>query len=39
MQGKPGPKVSPADVKSHGNEPLYDLQTLRTFFLEFEDKD
>ena len=37
--GQPGPKLKPSDVRSYGNEPLYDLQTLRTFFLEFEDAD
>lgn len=36
---KPGAKLSPADVKSFKSEPLYDAQTLRTFFLEFEDAD
>jgi spore coat protein CotH len=35
----PGPKLSPADVKSFADAPLYDLKTLRTFFLEFEDAD
>ena len=36
---KPGQKVSPADVKSFPNVPVYDEQTLRTFFLEFETAD
>ncbi|MBM3839257.1 MAG: spore coat protein CotH [Verrucomicrobia bacterium] len=36
---QPGPKVSPADVKSFPGAPLYDAQTLRTFFLEFEEAD
>src|SRR5204863_7101540 len=31
------PKLSPADVKSFPDVPIYDAQTLRTFFLEFED--
>lgn len=35
----PGPKMSPADVKSAGNAPLYDLGTLRTLFFEFENAD
>ena len=35
----PGPNLKPADVKSYSNEPLYDLDTLRTLFLEFEDPD
>jgi spore coat protein CotH len=36
---QPGPKLTPAEVKSFTNAPLYDAATLRTFFLEFEDKD
>ncbi len=36
---QPGPKLSPADVKSFPDTPAYDLGTLRTFFLEFEDAD
>jgi hypothetical protein len=35
----PGPSLKPSAVKSYTNEPLYDMQTLRTFFLEFEDAD
>ena len=35
----PGPSLKPSGVKSYTNEPLYDLQTLRTLFLEFEDAD
>jgi spore coat protein CotH len=35
----PGPKISPAEVKSYSYEPLYDPLTLRTFFIEFEDAD
>ncbi len=34
-----GPKLASADVKSFGKEPLYDANTLRTFFLEFENAD
>lgn len=37
--GKPGRKLTPADVKMYSNEPLYDTSVLRTFFLEFEDAD
>jgi hypothetical protein len=37
--GKPGEKISPADVKSFPGKPLYDPLTLRTFFLEFESAD
>ena len=36
---KPGPKLSPTDVKSYPNAPLYDPETLRTVFLEFENAD
>jgi hypothetical protein len=36
---KPGAKLTPADVKSGGEAPLYDPNTLRTFFLQFEDSD
>lgn len=35
----PGPKMSPADVKSAGDAPLYDVGTLRTLFFEFENAD
>ena len=35
----PGPNLKPSAVKIYSNEPLYDLQTLRTLFLEFEDAD
>ena len=36
---QPGAKMSPADVKSFPNAPLYEPLTLRTFFLEFENAD
>ena len=36
---KPGPKVSPDDVKPAGDMPLYDADTLRTVFIDFENKD
>jgi hypothetical protein len=37
---KPGPRLKPADVKSYpANIPLYDIKTLRTLFLEFEEPD
>jgi hypothetical protein len=35
----PGAKVSPKEVKSFPNAPLYDSAVLRTFFLEFENAD
>jgi spore coat protein CotH len=36
---KPGAKLSPAEVKLGGTAPLFDPNTLRTFFLQFEDSD
>ncbi|MBE0544279.1 MAG: CotH kinase family protein, partial [Verrucomicrobia bacterium] len=36
---QPGQKLSPADVKSFPDAPAYDMKTLRTFFLEFENED
>src|SRR5688572_7969979 len=36
--GRPGPALSPADVKSvPASVPFYDLGTLRTLFFQFED--
>jgi spore coat protein CotH len=37
--GTPGRALKPADVKSYGNEPLYDPAVLRTMFLQFEGDD
>lgn len=37
--GKPGPKVSPAEVASAGDKPLYDEGVFRTIFLDFENAD
>jgi hypothetical protein len=37
-EAKPGPKVSPADVKSYPDHKLYDTTILRTIFVEFENK-
>jgi CotH kinase protein len=37
--GSPGRKLAPSNVKSGGSAPLYDMQTLRTLFLQFEDAD
>ncbi|MBN1973663.1 MAG: CotH kinase family protein [Sedimentisphaerales bacterium] len=34
-----GLKLTPADVKLYSDESLYDIKTLRTLFLEFEDND
>ncbi len=36
---EPGVKLSPADVKTYRATPLYDAQTLRTYFLDFENAD
>ncbi len=33
------PKLTPSDVKTYSDEPLYDSAVLRTLFLEFEDAD
>jgi spore coat protein CotH len=37
--GTPGPRVTPADVKSYPNAPLYDPSIVRTIFLQFENND
>lgn len=36
---KPGPRIAPEDVKPNTSAPLYDPDTVRTLFLEFEDAD
>jgi hypothetical protein len=36
---KPGPKVSPADVKNFPDASFYDPTVLRTLFIDFEDAD
>lgn len=36
---KPGPRVSPSDVKSFPDAPLYASNVLRTMFLDFENAD
>ena len=36
---EPGKKVSPSDVESYPDAPLYAPTILRTFFLEFENRD
>lgn len=33
----PGPKMSPSDVKTYADEPLYSLKVVRTIFIEFPD--
>jgi spore coat protein CotH len=35
----PGRRLTPADVASGGNAPLYDQKTLRTIFLQFDNAD
>lgn len=37
--GKPGPKISPADVQPISNASLYEPTVLRTLFLQFENGD
>ena len=39
VPAKPGPKLSPADVKSYPDALLYATDVLRTVFLEFENAD
>jgi spore coat protein CotH len=34
-----GIKLTPSDVNWYSSEPLYDIKTLRTIFLEFEESD
>lgn len=36
---QPGRKLTPAEVKSHPDAPIYDPELIRTFFLEFENAD
>jgi hypothetical protein len=36
---QPGARISPADIKDHPSTSLYDLATLRTLFLDFENAD
>jgi spore coat protein CotH len=36
---QPGKRVSPSDIKSYGEMPFYDPNTVRTLFLEFENGD
>lgn len=35
----PGPRIAVADVKTYPDKPAFDPDTVRTFFLEFEDAD
>ena len=36
---KPGAKLTPAEVRKYGSEPIYDPTVVRTLFFEFEDAD
>lgn len=36
---QPGRKLTPADVQSHPEAPVYDPLTVRTFFLQFDNAD
>src|SRR5262249_44833785 len=36
---KPGPRVTPAEVKNYPRAGLYEPTVLRTIFIDFEDKD
>src|SRR5687767_2471380 len=36
---EPGARVTPADVRTFPNAPVYDMSTLRTFFFDFENAD
>ena len=36
LEGRPGPKISVADVKKFSDRPLYDPDTLRTIFVQFD---
>ncbi len=38
-EGKPGPKLSAADVKNFGDAAFYDAKAYRTLFLDFENAD
>jgi len=39
VAGTPGPKVSKASAKAYPGKDLYDSATLRTIFIDFENKD
>ena len=38
-EGTPGRRLTPADVRPYPTTPIYDMGTLRTIFLEFENAD
>ncbi len=35
----PGPRIAPGEVQTYPDKPAFDLGTVRTFFLEFEEAD
>ncbi len=39
FEAKPGPKLTPSEVKNFPDAPFYDTKTLRTLFFEFENPD
>jgi len=39
VNAAPGRKLAPADVRPYPTTPVYDIGTLRTIFLQFEDAD
>ena len=39
VDAAPGRKITPADVRPYPTAPVYDLGTLRTIFLQFENAD
>ena len=39
VNATPGRKLAPADVRPYPTTPVYDIGTLRTIFLQFEDAD
>jgi hypothetical protein len=39
VAGTPGPRMVPSDLKSYPRTPLYDIGTLRTVFLQFENNE
>lgn len=39
VEAKPGPRMSPSDVRTFPNAPAFDPGVVRTFFVEFEEPD
>ena len=38
-EGTPGRKLTPAEVRPYPTTPIYDIGTMRTMFLQFQDED